>query len=60
MFDLKTTFFEPQNVEQGISNYEVSVSRSVAEASSHDYRGETPLSLERCASPIGIPHDITQ
>ena len=25
MFDLKATFFEPQNVEQGISNDEVSV-----------------------------------
>jgi hypothetical protein len=24
VFDLKTTIFKPQNVEQGISNYEVS------------------------------------
>ncbi len=51
-------FFEPQNVEQGISNYEVSFSGSERAPSSHYYRGETLLPLERCASPIGILHDI--
>jgi hypothetical protein len=53
------TFFEPQNVEQGISNYEVSFSRSVGAASRHYYLGETRLSLERCASPIKILYDIS-